>query len=56
MIDGNFTAEHLKMKQPEEGIALSSGGYIVEPKRYELHLRTRKGIKQVSLHRRWMVL
>ena len=57
MIDGNFAAEHLKMKQPEKDIALSPGGrYMVEPKRYELHLRSGKEIKQVGLHRRWMML
>jgi hypothetical protein len=50
VIDGNFSAEHLKMKQPEEDIALSPGErYMVEPKRYELHLNTGKEVKQVSL-------
>ena len=50
VIDGNFSAEHLKMKQPEEDIALSPGGrYMVEPKRYELHLSTGKEVKQVSI-------
>jgi hypothetical protein len=48
VIDGNFSAEHLKMRQPEEDIALSPGGrYMVEPERYELHLSTGKEIKQV---------
>ena len=55
VIDGNFSAEHLKMKQPEEDIALSPGGrYMVEPKRYELHLNTGKEIKQVSGYKRWL--
>jgi hypothetical protein len=50
VIDGNFSAEHLKMKRPEEDIALSPGGrYLVEPKRYESHLNTGKEIKQVCL-------
>ena len=53
VIDGNFSAEHLKMRQPEEDIALSPGGrYMVEPKRYELHLGTGKEIKQVGLFRK----
>ena len=53
VIDGNFSAEHLKMKQPEEDVALSPGGrYMVEPKRYELHLKTGKEIKQVSTCRK----
>ena len=48
VIDGNFSAEHLKMRRPEGDIALSPGGrYMVEPKRYELHLKTGKEIKQV---------
>jgi hypothetical protein len=53
VIDGNFSAEHLKMKRPEEDIALSPGGrYMVEPKRYGLHLNTGKEIKQVCLFKR----
>ena len=37
------------MKQPEEDVALSPGGrYMVEPKRYELHLNSGKEVKQVS--------
>ena len=51
VIDGNFSAEHLKMKQPEEDVALSPGGrYMVEPNRYELHLNTGKEVKQVSIY------
>ena len=53
VIDGNFSAEHLKMRLPEGDIALSPGGrYMVEPKRYELHLNTGKEIKQVGLPRK----
>jgi hypothetical protein len=53
VIDGNFSAEHLKMRRPEEDVALSPGGrYMVEPKRYGLHLGTGKEIKQVCLFRR----
>ena len=38
------------MKHPEEDVALSPGGrYMVEPKRYELHLSTGKEVKQVSV-------
>ena len=51
VIDGNFSAEHLKMKQPEEDVALSPRGrYMVEPNRYELHLNTGKEVKQVSIY------
>jgi hypothetical protein len=50
VIDGNFSAEHLKMKRPEEDIALSPGGrYLVEPRRYQSHLTTGKEFKQVWL-------
>lgn len=52
VIDGNFSAEHLKMKRPEEDIELSPGGrYMVEPKRYALHLNTGMEIKQVCKFR-----
>ena len=56
VIDGNFSAEHLKMKQPEEDIALSPGGrYMVEPKQYELHLNTGKEVKQVSTSKAYII-
>lgn len=49
-MDGNFSAEHLKMKRSEDDIALSPGGrYMVEPTRYELHLNTGKETKQVCI-------
>ena len=50
MIDGNFSAEHLKMKWPEKDVFLSPGGrYMVEPARYALHLSTGKEIQQVCI-------
>ena len=53
VIDGNFSAECLKTRQPENDIALSPGGrYMVELKRYESHLSTGKEIKQVYLCKR----
>jgi hypothetical protein len=53
VIDGNFSAEHLKMKQPEKDIPLSPGGrYMVEPKKYALHLSTGKETKQVCIFER----
>lgn len=49
MIDGNFTADHLKMKRPENDIALSPGGrYMVEPTRYEAHLESAVDCREVS--------
>jgi len=53
VIDGNFSAEHLKMRRPEADVGLSPGGrYMVEPRRYESHLDTGKEIKQVCLFRK----
>jgi hypothetical protein len=50
VIDGNFSAEHLKMKRPDEDVALSPGKrYMVEPSRYELHLSMGKETKQVCM-------
>ena len=41
VIDGNFTADHLKMKRPENDIALTPGArYMVEPTRYQAHLES----------------
>jgi len=49
VIDGNFTADHLKMKCPENDIALSPGGqYMVEPTRYEAHLESAVDHREVS--------
>jgi hypothetical protein len=53
VIDGNFSAEHLKMRWPEEDVALSPGGrYMVEPGRYDSHLKTGKEVKQVCSFQR----
>jgi hypothetical protein len=50
VIDGNFTADHLKMRRPENDISLTSGGrYMVEPMRYETHLQTAIDYKEVWL-------
>ena len=49
MIDGNFTADHLKMKRPENDICLTPGGrYMVEPVRYENHLQEAIDYREVS--------
>lgn len=40
MVDGNFKAENLKMKKPEEDVALHDGlGYMVESQNYDQHLK-----------------
>ncbi|KAI9431532.1 hypothetical protein H4582DRAFT_1822431, partial [Lactarius indigo] len=41
MMDGNFQAEHMKMRNPENDIPLSEGtGFMVSQKPYELHLKS----------------
>ena len=40
MMDENFQAEHMKMRNPENDIPLSEGvGFMVSQKPYELHLQ-----------------
>lgn len=57
MIDGNFTADHLKTKRPENDIALSPGGrYMVEPTQYEAHLKSAKDFREVSDSKLYMIL
>ena len=49
MIDGNFTADHFKMKWPENNVCLTPGGrYMVEPTRYEAHLQAAIDFQEVS--------
>jgi len=49
VINGNFTADHLKMKCPENNICLTPGGrYIVEPTHYESHLHEAFDYREVS--------
>jgi hypothetical protein len=48
MMDGNFQAEQMKMRNPENDIPLSEGwGFMVSQKPYELHLQ--------SAFERWQV-
>ena len=49
VIDGNFTADHLKMRRPEHDVALNPGGrYIVEPTQYQAHLGSAIDFREVS--------
>jgi hypothetical protein len=49
MMDGNFQAEHMKMRNPENDVPLSNGtGFMVSPKPYELHLKSAVERRQVS--------
>lgn len=48
MIDGNFASEHLKMRRPDDDVALTDGdGYFVSIKDYETHLAETSETKQV---------
>jgi hypothetical protein len=49
MMDGNFQAEHMKMRNPENDIPLSEGtGFMVSRLPYELHLQSAFERRQVS--------
>ena len=48
-MDGNFQAEHMKMRNPENDVALSNGtGFMVSPIPYELHLKSAVEARQVG--------
>ena len=39
VVDGNFTAQHMKMKTPEDDVSLADGkGYMVAEGPYESHV------------------
>ena len=49
MMDGNFQAEHMRMRKPENDVPLSDGtGFMVSKKPYELHLKSAAERRQVS--------
>jgi hypothetical protein len=50
MMDGNFQAEHMKMKNPENDIPLSDGtGFMVSRIPYESHLKSAVERRQVGV-------
>ncbi len=50
-MDGNFQAEHMRMKNSEDDIPLSDGaGFIVSKKPYESHLKSAVKRWQVALY------
>jgi hypothetical protein len=50
VIDGNFTAVHLRQKNPENDVFLSDGtGYMTHREPYLRHLQAAKGWVEVSL-------
>ena len=51
MMDGNFQAEHMRMRNSENDVPLSDGaGFMVSKKPYELHLKSAVERQQVSLY------
>ena len=51
-MDGNFQAEHMKMRNPENDVPLSEGtGFMVSRIPYELHLKSaleRQQVRSIS--------
>jgi len=49
MMDGNFQAEHMKMRNPKNDVPLSDGtGFMVSKKPYKSHLKLAAERRQVS--------
>jgi hypothetical protein len=49
MMDGNFQAEHMRMRNPENDVPLSGGaGFMVSKTPYESHLKSAVERRQVS--------
>ena len=50
-MDGNFQAEHMRMRNPENDVPLSDGaGFMVSKKPYESHLKSAVERRQVALY------
>ena len=48
IMDGNFSAEHMKHRSGERDISLSSGmAFMANPETYKAHLRSAKEVPQV---------
>lgn len=53
VMDGNFSAEHMKMRQPRNDVPLSHGaGYMVAPGPYKTHLAVAQEDREVRNHYR----
>lgn len=47
-MDGNFTAQHMKMKSPQDDVSLADGlAYMVEDKPYQNHVSSTPDNKEV---------
>jgi uncharacterized protein YlzI (FlbEa/FlbD family) len=50
VVDGNFSAEHMKMLRPDTDIRLVNGeGYMVEETLYQEHLQESVDQREVSI-------
>lgn len=48
-VDGNFTAQHMKMKRPQNDVSLSDGlAYMVEDEPYQHHIASAAENTEVS--------
>ena len=51
IMDGNFSAEHMRYKPGQKDIVLSAGmAFMANPDGYSTHIRTGKEISQVCHH------
>ena len=51
VIDGNFTAMHLRQKHPENDVWLADGtGYMSQQAPYQEHLKVARDRKEVCVH------
>jgi hypothetical protein len=49
-VDGNFSLEHMKMRQPAQDVFLNDGcGYVVESRPYKKHLQDSTESPQASI-------
>jgi len=50
VVDGNFTAQHMKMRKPEGDIPLSDGlGYMVANEPYQKHVAQASNNEEVCI-------
>ena len=50
MVDGNFTAQHMKMHKPEDDVSLSDGlAYMVANKPYQKHVAQAANNEEVHI-------
>ena len=49
-MDGNFSAEHMKMRRKDDDATMTNGtGFMTESSRYAEHLHIAKGNTEVSI-------